>query len=207
MGNGVDLEKFHPVEKKLAREILKIKDATKVLVTVGALVERKGFHRVLEILPNLIKRHPDILYLVVGGASAEGDWTQRLKQQVEELNLDRFVRFLGPKAPEELKNILSAADVFVLPSSNEGWANVLLEAMACELPIVTTDVGGNKEVVCRNDLGIIIPFGDSDKLYNALDQALYLNWDRQKIIEYARENSWDSRVDILVEEFEKIVNN
>ena len=175
VGNGVDLEKFHPVEKKQAREELAIQDATKVLVTVGALVERKGFHRVLEILPDLIKHHPDILYLIVGGPSAEGDWTERLKQQVEELGLSKYVRFLGPKPPDELKNILSAADVFVLPTSNEGWANVLLEAMACGLPIVTTDVGGNAEVVCRNELGIIVPFGDSEKLLNAVDQALKKN--------------------------------
>ena len=207
VGNGVDLEKFKPVEKKQAREELGIQHTTKVIITVGALVERKGFHRIIEILPTLINRHPDILYLVVGGASAEGDWTLRLKQQVEELELNSYVRFLGPIPPDELKYILSASDLFVLPTSNEGWANVLLEAMACGLPIVTTDVGGNAEVVSRSELGAIIPFGDSEKLLNAVDQALTQTWDRQYIMEYARANSWDSRVDILVDEFEKIVNN
>jgi glycosyltransferase involved in cell wall biosynthesis len=207
VGNGVDLEKFKPVEKKQAREELGIQHTTKVIITVGALVERKGVQRVLEILPTLINRHPDILYLIVGGASAEGDWTDRLKQQVEELNLKNHVRFLGPRPPDELKNILSTSDVFILSTSNEGWANVLLEAMACGLPIVTTDVGGNKEVVCRPELGIIVPFGDAEKLFNAVDQALTQIWDQQYILDYARANSWDTRVDILVDEFEKIVNN
>lgn len=207
VGNGVDLEKFRPIEKNQAREKMAIPETTKVLITVGALVERKGFHRVIEILPSLINNHPDILYLIVGGASAEGDWTDQIKHQVQVLKLEKYVRLLGPRTSEELKDILSAADVFVLPTSNEGWANVLLEAMACGLPIVTTDVGGNAEVVSGPELGIIVPFGDSEKLCKAVDQALTQNWDQQHILEYAQANSWDSRVDILVEEFEKIVNN
>ena len=207
VGNGVDLEKFKPVEKESVRKVLDINDTSKVLITVGALVERKGFHRVIDTLSSLIRHHPDILYLIVGGASAEGDWTERLKQQVEELNLNKYVHFLGPRPPEELKNILSAADLFVLPTRNEGWANVLLEAMACGLPIVTTDVGGNAEVVCSQELGIIVTYGDSKKLLSAVEHALTKNWDRQYILDYAGANSWDSRVDILVDEFEKIVNN
>ena len=95
----------------------------------------------------------------------------------------------------------------MLPTRNEGWANVLLEAMACGLPIVTTDVGGNAEVVCSQELGIIVTYGDSKKLLSAVEHALTKNWDRQYILDYAGANSWDSRVDILVDEFEKIVNN
>ena len=165
VGNGVDTDKFSPVDRAESRKRFGIPLHAKVMVSVGALVERKGFHRVIEILPTLIKHHSDILYLMVGGASVEGDWTERLKQQVEALDLSRHVRFLGPIPPVELKNILSAADLFVLPTSNEGWANVLLEAMACGLPIVTTDVGGNAEVVCRPELGTIVPFGDSEKFW------------------------------------------
>lgn len=206
VGNGIDLKKFYPIEKTQARKQITIEDSSKVLLTIGALVERKGFHRVLEILPRLTKKYPKILYLIVGGPSAEGDWTQHLQQQVEEMNLGNNVRFLGPRPPDELKNILSAADVFVLPTSNEGWANVILEAMACGLPVVTTDVGGNSEVVCRPELGTIVPFGDSEKLFDAVDQALTRNWNRQLILEYAQANSWDTRVGLLAEQFEKIVN-
>jgi teichuronic acid biosynthesis glycosyltransferase TuaC len=64
-------------------------------------------------------------------------------------------------------------------------ANVLLVAIACGLPIVTTDVGGNKEVICKSELGIMEPFGDYEKLLNAVDQALKEYWDKQNIIEYA----------------------
>jgi teichuronic acid biosynthesis glycosyltransferase TuaC len=77
------------------------------------------------------------------------------------------VHFLGALPPDELKWPLSASDVFVLATRNEGWANVFLEAMACGLPVVTTDVGGNAEVVCRDELGSIVPFGDRVALQQA----------------------------------------
>ena len=64
-------------------------------------------------------------------------------------------------------------------------ANVLLRATICGLPIMTTDVGSNKEVVCKSELGIKEPFGDYEKLLNAVDQGLKEYWDKQNIIEYA----------------------
>ena len=96
--------------------------------------------------------------------------------------------------PDELKWPLSAADVFVLSTRNEGWANVILEAMACGLPVVASDVGGNSEVVCRPELGEIVPFDDQAALTRALDRSLAQGWDRQTILKYARDNDWDKRV-------------
>jgi len=93
-----------------------------------------------------------------------------------------------------------------LATANEGWANVFLEAMACGLPVITTEVGGNKEVVNDPRLGTVVPFGDSEALLAAVSQGLETAWDRPLIIQYARENSWDSRVKILVEEFQRIVS-
>ena len=107
-----------------------------VLESVGALVERKGFHRVIECLPALRRRFPGLRYLVVGGPGPEGDWGARLRRDVIDLGLQECVVFLGTLAPGELNVPLSAADVFVLATRNEGWANVLLEAMACGLPVV-----------------------------------------------------------------------
>ena len=204
VGNGVDMAKFHRLPQQAARSRLGLPDGAPVLVSVGALVERKGFHRVMECLPALRQRFPGLRYLVVGGASPEGDWSAVLRQRAAELGLQDCVMFLGAVAPDELKAVLSAADVFVLATRNEGWANVFLEAMACGLPVVTTDVGGNAEVVCRSDLGIVVPFGDQPALCDALESALGKAWDRDVIIAYARANSWDGRIAILVKEFERL---
>lgn len=204
VGNGVDLQRFRPLPRAQARAALGLPADAPVLVSVGGLVERKGFHRVMACLPELRRRFPGLQYLVVGGPSPEGDWTARLKALSASLGLDDCVRFLGPLPADALKQPLSAADVFVLATRNEGWANVFLEAMACGLPVVTTDVGGNAEVVCDDGLGRIVPFDDQAALAAALERALRTDWDRAAIRRHAEANTWDRRVEVLVDEFRRI---
>jgi len=204
VANGVDPRRFRPLDRAEARARLGLDPEAPVLITVGGLVERKGIHRVMEQLPALQRQFPEITYLVVGEAGPEGDWGARLKRQARELGLDARVRFLGAWSPEALPMPLSAADVFVLASRNEGWANVLLEAMACGLPVVASDVGGNPEVVSHPGLGKVVPFGDGDALRRALEEALSAPWDRAAIRAHAAANSWDDRVATLVGEFRRL---
>jgi glycosyltransferase involved in cell wall biosynthesis len=206
VGNGVDSEKFCPMDKAECRQALSIRHDAKVLITVGALVERKGYHRVIEQLPELRKRHPDLHYIAVGGSSPEGDWSKRLKRQVADAGLKDAVSFLGRLPHEEITKALSAADLFVLATRNEGWANVILEAMACGLPVIATDVGGNAEVISQDNLGAIVPFDDPEALRDTLDEALSRTWDNDKIRAYACSNSWDKRVATLVPELQDVAN-
>ena len=201
VGNGVDTGVFHPVGREAARQTLGLPASAKVLISVGGLVERKGMHRVIDCLPGLLKSHPDLHYLVVGGASPEGDMRAELDAQATRLGVAARVHFLGTLAPDELKGPLSSADVFVLSTRNEGWANVFLEAMACGLPVISTDVGGNAEVVCRPELGTLVPFGDAEALARALDRALSVEWNRAAILAYAQDNQWDRRVAQLLRAF------
>jgi len=200
VGNGVDLSKFSRENMGESRRTLNLPQGAKVLISVGALTERKGFHRVIECLPALRRIYPDLYFLAVGGASPEGDMSAALEEQARSLGLSERVRFLGHVAPDALKVPYSAADVFVLATRYEGWANVFLEAMACGLPVVTTDVGGNREVVVDDTLGTIVPFGDPGLLTRALREALATNWDRQAIVEYAKAFGWERRIDELMPE-------
>jgi glycosyltransferase involved in cell wall biosynthesis len=204
VGNGVDASKFVPLPKPEARRDWGVPENAAVLVTVGGLVERKGFHRVIACMPELLETHPELHYVVVGSPGPEGDYSKELKRQVSELGLQDRVHFLGALPPEGVCRALSAADVFVLSSRNEGWANVLLEAMACGLPVVASNVGGNAEVVCRPELGAIVPFDDHASLVTALRSALTRAWDREVIRKYALENEWQARVNDLVGEFRAI---
>ena len=205
VGNGVDIARFAPVDRAAARARLELPDDARVLVSVGALVERKGMHRVIDAMPTLLARHPTLHYLIVGAGGPEGDMRAELDAQVARLDLAERVHFAGELPPDLIKWALSAADVFVLATRNEGWANVFLEAMACGLPVVTTDVGGNAEVVCRPELGSIVPFGDTAALVAALDEALATNWDRDAILTYARANQWDQRVAQLLRAYDALI--
>ncbi len=207
VGNGVDTSRFRPEDRHAARARYSLPDSARVLVSVGALVERKGFHRVLALLPELLQEQPDLHYLIVGGGSPEGNMEHALREHAAALGLEQHVHFLGPIVPDELKWPLSAADVFVLATRNEGWANVFLEAMACGLPVVTTDVGGNAEVVCRAALGEIVPFDDAGALKRAISNALGKDWDRSAIRAHAENNGWDARVAMLVDEYRRLVNS
>ena len=205
IGNGIDLAKFSPVARDEARRTLELPLDAKVIVSVGGLIERKGFHRVIECLPGLLGRHPNLHYLIVGGAGPAGDMSAQLRRQVAALGLAERVRFLGPYPPERLKIPLSAADVFVLATSYEGWANVFLEAMACGLPVVTTRVGGNAQVVSSPKLGKIVEYGDQDALTEAISAALARQWDRDHILQYARSNAWERRIPALLEVFNQVL--
>ncbi|MFN3715356.1 MAG: glycosyltransferase [Thiobacillus sp.] len=206
VGNGVDTEVFHPVDRAAARQKAGLPASASVLISVGGLVERKGMHRVIDCLPALLTTHPDLHYLIVGGASPEGDMRAELEAQADRLGVSARVHFLGALPPAELKWPLSAADVFVLSTRNEGWANVFLEAMACGLPVISTDVGGNAEVVCRRELGAIVPFGDAAALTRALREALASDWNRAAILAYARDNQWDKRVTQLLAAFDRVLD-
>jgi glycosyltransferase involved in cell wall biosynthesis len=204
VGNGVDSQRFRPMPRAEARSALGLDEQAQVLVTVGGLVERKGYHRVIACLPGLLAEFPNLHYLCVGSAGPEGDFSAVLEAQVAQLGLGSRVRFLGAMPPEAVRGVVAAADVSVLATRNEGWANVLLEAMACGVPVVATDVGGNAEVICREDLGTIVPFDDPAALLKALREALRRDWDRAAIREYALQNDWSTRVPVLVEEFRRV---
>jgi teichuronic acid biosynthesis glycosyltransferase TuaC len=206
IGNGVDMTKFTRADRAAARSRLGLAPDSKVLISVGSLVELKGFHRILPVLPRLRAQFPGLRYLVVGGGTTQGDMLGTLRAMSTQLGLDDCVVFCGPQIPEQLKWYYSAADLFVSATSYEGWANVLLEAMACGLPVVTTDVGGNPQVVCRDELGSIVPYWDENAFEIAVRNGLEQEWNREAIVDYARSNSWNARVARQIAEYERVLD-
>jgi glycosyltransferase involved in cell wall biosynthesis len=203
--NGVDTEKFFPIPKDEARQELGLPLDKKIIISVGGLVKRKGFHRVLAVLPEVTEKYKEVLYVIVGGPTVEGDLGPELKKQVKELNLDGHVRFTGPLPYDKVRKWLNAADIFCLATSNEGWANVFFEAMACGKPVVTTKVGGNEEVVKSADYGILVDLDDQKQLKDAILEALEKKWDHGKIIKYASENNWENVARKVLQELNDIV--
>ncbi len=204
IGNGVDTERFAPVDRVEARRRLGLAPDAPVLIGVGNLIESKGFQRVVPLLPRLRERHPGLVYLIVGGGATQGDLRASLEAQARACGVVEAVRFCGTRPQDELRWFYGAADVFVLATEFEGWANVFLEAMACGLPVVTTRVGGNAEVVREPDTGELVDWWDAEAFAAACDRALQRDWDRRAIIDYARSHAWDDRVDRLVDEFTRL---
>ncbi|MDR3538038.1 MAG: glycosyltransferase family 4 protein [Acetobacteraceae bacterium] len=151
--NGVDTALFHPpADRDGARHALGLNGST--LVSVGLLIERKGHHRTIEAMRAL----PGFTLLIAG----EGPERARLTALIDQLGLRGRVRLLGAVPHAELAAIYGAADASVLASSREGWANVLLESMACGTPVVASNIWGNPEVVQTRDAGLIAPENTPD---------------------------------------------
>jgi glycosyltransferase involved in cell wall biosynthesis len=161
--NGVDTDLFHPVEQTAARAVLGL-GHEKVLVSVGNLVPEKGH----DLAIDAIARIPDASLLVVG----DGPQQRSLQTRAERLRVSNRVRFLPARPQAELVTVYSAADALILASSREGWPNVLLESMACGTPVVATDVGGVREIVCDSAAGIVARGREADAIAAALRQLL-----------------------------------
>ena len=145
--NGVDLELFHPEDRAQARAAFGMRDRVAV-VSVGHLIERKGHHLVIEALAQI----PDAELYIAGGGEEEA----RLRTLADQLGVTSRVHFLGAMPQAKLRTLYSAVDCLVLASSREGWANVLLEAMACGTPVVATNVWGTPEVVASSEAGVLM---------------------------------------------------
>lgn len=200
IGNGVDAERFAPVDRTEARRRLGLPCDVPVLIGVGNLIPSKGFQRVIALLSRLRERYPGLVYLIVGA----GDLRASLEAQARQCGVADAVRFCGRQPQEALCWFYGAADVFVLATEFEGWANVFLEAMACGLPVVTTRVGGNAEVVMEPLTGELVDWWNAEAFAEAIERALVRRWDRDAIVEYARANGWERRVEQLIVEFTRL---
>ncbi|KGB58232.1 glycosyltransferase [Sphingopyxis sp. LC363] len=135
---GIDTARFHPGDRAAARAALGMGDAP-ALLTVGALIARKGQALVIAALPALPGAH----YWLAGAGEEEA----RYRALARELGVETRVHFFGPVANADLPQLYRAADAVVMPSASEGLANAWVEALACGTPIVISDAGGAAELV------------------------------------------------------------
>lgn len=183
MRNGVDLERFHPIDRAEARQRLRLGNG-RILLSVGHLVERKGHHLAIEALPSL----PADTTLVIAGHGPERGL---LTEAAHRLGLVERVHFAGQVPNDQLKWWYSAADALVLASSREGWANVLLESMACGTPVVATDIWGTPEVVSSPAAGCLMENRTPEALARAV-KKLFDNYPaRSAVREYAERFAWE----------------
>jgi teichuronic acid biosynthesis glycosyltransferase TuaC len=180
--NGVEIDVFRPpADRAAARAALGLTRPT--LISVGGLIPRKGHDRSIAAMALL----PGYELLILG----EGPEHGRLAAQIAALGLADRVRLLGPRPHAELPAYYGAADAMVLASSREGWANVLLESMACGTPVVASNIPGNPEVVQTRDAGVITRVNTAEGIAEAV-RALFAELpDRRATRAYAEPFGWD----------------
>lgn len=147
--NGVDLVRFVPEPRQVARTRLGLPLNAKLLLSVGHLIERKGHFVAIEALAQL---PPDVQLIIAGG----GPDRALLQRLAEQLGVQSRVQFAGVVPQVDLKWWYGASDALALCSSREGWANVLLEAMACGTPVIATNIWGTPDVVSTPDAGVLM---------------------------------------------------
>lgn len=193
--NGVDLNLFRPIERDILRLSLGLTQFT--LLAVGHLVPVKGHELILRALLHLPEMH-----LLIAG---DGILRHSLENLAIELKIADRVQFLGAVDQEKLRTYYGAADAMVLASEREGWANVLLESMACGTPVVASKVWGTPEVVAAPEAGLLM----SERTPNALAQAVRLLQnqypDRTTTRRYAENFNWDATTDGQIELFDSVV--
>ncbi|MHA8060780.1 glycosyltransferase [Aquirufa beregesia] len=136
--NIVDVQKFEILPTKgTFRQKFAISTERLILTHFGRVTIKKGINYVLEILPNLVQRYPNVLYVIAG--SEEDNYLDELRSMIKKKNLEQHVIFTGLLPSNEGIELLVDTDVFVLPSLSENFGMSVVEAMLCEIPVVISE--------------------------------------------------------------------
>ena len=176
--NGIDHRRFRipAKERRAMRTMLGLTDRDSGVVMVGNLIPYKGHEDLIHALSKIIKNRGDVYVYLVG---EDRGIRPRLERLLRQLDLSKKVWFLGYR--DNVPEILMAMDIFVLASHEEGFSNALLEAMVAGLPVVATDVGGNREALKNGDVGILVPSHNPEALAAGLSELLD-NSNRRRIL-------------------------
>lgn len=167
--NGVDIDRFHPANKGESRKKLGLPKNRKIILSVRRLVYKNGLDTLIESASRVAQNHPDTLFIVAG----KGPSRKLIQDRIKELGIEDNIKLTGFVPGRLLPVYYDAADYFVLPSaSGEGLPLVLLEAMACGLPVVATTVGGTPEIIKHMKNGVLVPPRNPEAMAETISKLL-----------------------------------
>ena len=190
--NGCNPGVFHLRDRSAARAQLAIDDKAELVLFVGRLDTAKGIEELLEAFASLASHRPNLRLAFVG----DGPGGDHLRSKTKHLALEDRITLNGACSSQEVAHWLAAANVLALPSYNEGYPNVVIEALSCGRPVIATNVGGILELV-NDESGILIAPRDSRALAAAIEKAMDRRWDEHSISEQFR-RGWDEAADELL---------
>ena len=201
--NGFDKKALPCMNSKECRRILGLPFAKKILLNVGILIEVKGHKYLINAMKEVINARTDVLCIIIG----DGPLRKKLQQRVKELELSEYIKLVGPKPHNEIFLWMKAADVFVLPSLNEGTPTVMFEALGAGLPFIGTSVGGVPDIITSDEYGLLVDPANPEDLSSKILFALEKKWDKTKIMEYAEQFSWKRIAKYLIKLYERMLTN
>jgi len=169
--NGVDTKIFRRDENPRVPARLREFEGKRKILYVGHLGPRKGLFYLIRAMKTIVKEVPDVILVCIGEAPAESrasSYKEFLFELVHASNLDGTVIFIGTVPNSELPAYYSASDVFILPSFYKSFGKVVIEAMACETPVVVTGAGGVLEIVENNQTGLLVKYGSEAEIAAAI---------------------------------------
>jgi glycosyltransferase involved in cell wall biosynthesis len=195
--NWISLKRFGTPRPMDLRQQQGIPADAPIITYIHRLSSRKGVHLLVPIIQKL--RNRDAVMAVAGS----GPYLKQLQPQIAEAGLLNRFRLLGAVANTNIPNLLAASDVFLMPSREEGFPRVLLEAMACVVPFVATDVGGVAEIVPPGSP--LLPSEDVSAIAQAIDDLLDNPVRRQELAEQGKQ--WVKKYDlqIVAKEFVNLI--
>jgi glycosyltransferase involved in cell wall biosynthesis len=167
--NGIDLSRFTRPDEAARlekRKALGLPPAAPLIITVAVLRPAKGIQYSIEALPIILGNLPEVHYLVAGG----GEYEDHLKGLAKKHGVTDRVIFAGVR--NDIPDLLTVSDLFVLPTLDEALPTVLAEAMAAQIPIVASNVGGVPEMITDGSNGLLVPPAVPDRLADACLQLL-----------------------------------
>ncbi len=201
--NGVDTDIFYPInsQKKINQNEIK-------LLYVSRLSSQKGIETLIKACGILKNKQVTNFKLTVVG---DGPLRDKMFALIHKLDIKDKVDFIGWKTLEELPDIYRNSDIFILPSVMEGMPSVVLQAMACSLPIIASRVKGFEEVMEENVNGLTAEYNNETAFANTIEQLIkspdLLNKMSKNSFEKSKQFSWDTIAKKYLELYEKVIND
>ena len=198
--NAVDLARFElqAITKQAIKQSLGIPENAFVIGSIGRLDQQKGFSYLIEAFAGILRNHPDVILLIVG----DGPLASTLLAQTASLGMTGNVIFTG--SWPDIHQILSILDLFVSSSIWEGFPTVILESMACNIPVLATDNPGTSELIQHGQTGWLVPPESSSALSEGIELMINSLALRQKLSAQAQERVKKYSISNIVKEYETL---
>lgn len=199
--NSINLDDYSDLPKEVSAG-----QDNPVIITVSRLARLKAVDGIITAVKELTKEYPNIKLWVVGEGPEKGN----LEALATELNIRDRVDFLGQRAHSEVLSLLKQSDIFVLNSVHEGLPHVVIEAMACRVPVIATNIKGTGEVVTDGKTGLLVTPGDIGELKDKLAQLIQSDDLRNRLVADAlalvkQKFTWEKNLPLLERELESVV--